>query len=334
MNQQVSAAQADQDAQLQLPLVTVIVGAFNHERYVTQCLDSIVRGSYPSFEIVVFDDASTDATKKIIRAWADLHSETRVMFLDHQENRGLTASLNEAISHARGEYICLISADDVMLPNGIRDRVDYLVKNPDKLAVFADSQVIDEAGNLLYWSAIEGLFRGHGMRKALLQVDTLMPYNIVFHWAVPGPVFMCRRTTFASVGWYDEDAIAEDFDMYLRLAAKGKLGFCDAYVAQYRRHRGGMTSSLRTEVVHEYRAEASRKNMALVGPICKLRLAAIYWYGFRVRRARTRTRRLLYLAIHKLLLLVSWRAYWLKRALILRSHRRATTEKLGRALRQ
>jgi glycosyltransferase involved in cell wall biosynthesis len=302
-----------------LPLVSVLVGAFNHERYIGECLDSIVAGSYPNVELVVFDDASVDNTKRLIRDWIDLHPDTPVRFLDHLTNRGLTFSLNEAVDHARGSYLCIIAGDDVMLENGIKDRVDYLEHHPDKLAVFADSQVIDDDGNLLFESAIEGLYRGHGMRKDLLQVDALMPYNIVFHWAIPGPVFMCRNTTFAVVGPYDEQAIAEDVDMYLRLAARGQLGFCDAYVAQYRRHRGGMTSALRTEVVHDYRAAASRKNMALFGPICRLRLATVYWYGFKVRKAHTRPGRIATTAIHKVLLAISWRAYWLKRGLILRS---------------
>jgi glycosyltransferase involved in cell wall biosynthesis len=319
MNGIETIADASADTANSPALVTVVVGAFNHERYVVECLDSIVRGTYPNLELVIVDDASVDATKQIVRDWIRDHPQFRTTFLDHTKNLGLSASLNEAIGHAGGEYFCLIAADDVMLPNGVTDRVECLLRQPDKLAVFGDTQVIDETGKLLYESVIEGYFWDHGMRKDALEVDALMPYNIVFHWAVPGPAFMCRMSTFATIGLYDEECIAEDYDVYLRLAARGKLGFCNAYVAQYRKHTGSMTATYFDEL-QDYLSEAARKNMPAFGIICKLRLCSS-WVHLVAERTPTRRRKQLLTILHKLLLLVSWRSYRVKRYLILRSHR-------------
>lgn len=304
-------------------LVSVIVGAYNHERYVRECLDSIASGDYPEIELIVFDDASPDGTGSVIAQWRDEHPEIRMTFLDHQKNVGFTRSLNEAISHASGELICLIAADDLMLPNGIVDRVDYLARHPEKSAVFADSHMIDSNGVLIAESAIEDYFRHHGMRKNLLEVDALMPYNIVFHWSVPGPVFLCRRAAFESVGQYDESSVAEDYDMYLRLAARGALGFCNSYVASYRKHDQSMTS-IQYDAVQRFLAETGYKNRKLFGGVCRLRLLG-NWYGMQALKEARPVRKRLLVAWHCALLMVSWRSYLVRRKLMLRSKFGGTT---------
>jgi hypothetical protein len=157
------------------------------------------------------------------------------------------------------------------------------------------------------------------MRKDALKIDELMPFNIVFHWAVPGPAFLCRMSTFATIGLYDEECIAEDYDMYLRLAARGKLGFCDAYVAQYRKHGGSMTATYFDEL-QDYLSEAAQKNMGDFDPICRLRLASS-WIHLAAKRAPSRPRRIVLSALHKVLLTVSWRSYRVKRFFVMRSHR-------------
>lgn len=224
------------------PLVSVVVGVYNHEQYVEECLDSIVGTSYPNLQILVFDDASTDKSDIIIRNWIGQHPEVNVAYCHHNKNVGLTRSLNGAVRASVGSYFCYISGDDAMLPHGISARVEYLVRDPHKLAVFADCHVVDENGKMIFESAIEGLFGYVGMRKKYLHVDALMPYNIVFTWAVPGPAFMCRKELFNIIGLYDESLMLEDWDMYMRIAFAGRLGFCDAYVAQHRVHAKSVTS--------------------------------------------------------------------------------------------
>ena len=226
------------------PLVSVMVGVYNHERYVVECLDSLARSSYPRLELIVVDDASRDRSAEIVRAWINDHPGLSISFLAHEQNRGFIRSLNEAIALATGEYFCLIAADDAMLPDGIGVRVAYLEKHAKKLAVFGDCHVIDEHGQEIHESGIDGLFSRAGMRKDLLRIDELMPSNIVFYGAGPGPTFMCRSSAFATVGLYDESLQVEDWDMYLRMAATGGLGFVDAYVAKYRRHQVSATFTL------------------------------------------------------------------------------------------
>jgi glycosyltransferase involved in cell wall biosynthesis len=154
---------------------------------------------------------------------------------------GLCRSLNELVSMAQGEYIALLASDDFLLPGGIQARVDYLREHPDKLAVFADCTVVDNEGNITYKSGIEDLFRG---RKRYLLDENLRAYELVFHWCVPGPVFMARREAYQKVGLYDETLLVEDWDYYMRLVSQNALGFIDYTVAGYRLHNKNMIKTI------------------------------------------------------------------------------------------
>ena len=289
-----------------VPLVSVVIGVYNHERFVEECLESVVNGSYKHLELIVFDDCSTDRSEVVIRRWRESHPEWPVTYVRHLENVGVTKSLNKAIPLCRGEYICLIAADDVMLMDGIGARVRYLAQNPDKLAVFADCEVIDENGTLLFQSGIEGLYADVGLKKSRLLRETLLPSSLVFHWAVPGPVFMCRSETYRIVGPYDERLNVEDWDMYLRLAAIRRLGFLDDYVAKYRWFAGNASHNLGARKQRD-QAMVARKHVRRLGLINGMRLAANYLNYLALVR-RSPITKLFLSAFRNLLLLLSHRA--------------------------
>lgn len=222
------------------PLVSILIPLYNNERFIFQCLDSIVQDPYPSKEIIILNDGSTDNSLDVVQKWYIKNEDTLsgLFKLKTRENLGLCKTLNELVLMAQGDYIALLASDDFLLPGGVQARVDYLQKRPDKLAVFADCIVVDENSNLICKSGIEDLHRG---RKRYLINESLCGYELVFHWCVPGPVFMTRRETYHIVGLYDETLPVEDWDYYLRLVSKNLLGFIDHPVAAYRLHDANMT---------------------------------------------------------------------------------------------
>jgi glycosyltransferase involved in cell wall biosynthesis len=261
-------------AQTGWPRVTVIVPVYNHAAYAEEALDSVVNTHYPELEIIVINDASKDGSGAVIADWMRRNPDQNVVFLNHEHNLGLTKSLNEAVRIARGDYVCLLAGDDALLPGGIADRVRYLLDHPHKLAVFADCHVMDQDGAPLYESGIEDLYPRHGMRKSILAFDELIPASIAFHWAVPGPVFLCRAEAFKIVGPYDETLVAEDWDMYLRLAAGGRLGFLPRCVARYRVHAANLCATRNDRISLDlYRT--AKKNVALFRGASALRLVTI-----------------------------------------------------------
>lgn len=96
------------------PLISVIVPVYNVERYLDQCMDSLVRQSYINLEIVVVDDGSTDSSGKKCDAWAERDSRIRVI---HQANKGLASARNAGLDVARGDYIGFVDSDDYTLPD-------------------------------------------------------------------------------------------------------------------------------------------------------------------------------------------------------------------------
>ena len=232
------------------PLVSVLVPLYNHAKFVEQCLESIVSEGYPNKEIIVLDDGSSDASLDIVHAWheANGHRLSGPFVIISRENRGVIKTLNELVARSGGTFIVPVASDDYLKPDGIRTRLDYLLAHPEKMAVIGDCIVVDHDNNKLYDSGLTEFKRG---RKAYLAHEKLIDYELVFRWCVPGPVFMARRELYREVGEYREGIAVEDRDFFLRLVARGLLGFVDFPVAAYRIHAGGFTSTPARELIYK-----------------------------------------------------------------------------------
>jgi glycosyltransferase involved in cell wall biosynthesis len=238
------------------PLVSVLIPMYNHDKYIRECLDSVLNEGWTNLEVLIVDDGSKDESYQIAQQWFSEHQEVFVRFeLVKQENQGLTKTLNKLIAMAQGEYVTLLASDDMLISGGVQARVKALEKHPHWLAVFGDCTVIDSDGKQIFSSGISELWDRPARKDSLLN-KKLLPYEIVLHWTIPGPVLMLRRSTFDCIGYYDEQLIVEDRDFYLRLALQGYLGFTDVLVAKYRTHP---TNSYRDDI----RYTLAKKAMAI-----------------------------------------------------------------------
>lgn len=115
------------------PLVSVIVPAYNAERYIEACLDSILGQTYPALEVVVVDDGSRDRTADLTKSYAP-----RVTYV-HQPNSGSCAApRNTGLDHISGEFITFFDADDVMVPDKVERQVAALTRYPDAVAAISN----------------------------------------------------------------------------------------------------------------------------------------------------------------------------------------------------
>ncbi|CTP86203.1 glycosyltransferase [Xanthomonas graminis] len=215
------------------PLVSVLVPAYNHERFVQRCLDSVLEDPYPNKELVIVDDGSSDATAARIAEWIALHEQRIPVRFWPRENRGIAATLNHLVAMASGEFLRLGASDDYLLPGGLAAQVAYLRASPGKTAVIGDAVVVDADGRLLHQSSMRDL---HGVDKRLYLSDAGIRRAVIRHWAVSGAVALVRRSALqARVAW-DEELHIEDWDFFLRLVARDALGFIDVGVCAYRLH--------------------------------------------------------------------------------------------------
>ena len=222
-----------------MSVISVLIPAYNHEKYVTKTLDSILEDPFENKEIVIINDGSTDNTHAKIEAWIDKHRGDIPVTYKNQQNQGLTKTLNTLLQHARGDYLITLASDDYLLPGGLQKRYDYLQAHPQKYAVFADCIVVDGDNNILHESGLFSL--RHANRKKLL-TDKGIREEFISNFAVPGPVLMVRRDFYKKFGGYDEEMYMEDYDLYLKFAAADLIGFLDEKVSAYRLHETNMSS--------------------------------------------------------------------------------------------
>ncbi|WP_143414826.1 glycosyltransferase [Geobacillus sp. E263] len=205
-----------------IPKVAVILSTYNAEKYLEDCLQSISNQTYQNFVVNIIDDSSRDNTVSIIRRWCQRDERFRLVAI-HEENKGLTKTLNELLSIGDYDYIVRIDADDLMMPERIEKQLQYLENNPDVSVVGSWAIEIDE-NNLL-----------GKIRKVPLELEKikeLMPkVNPVIH-----PSVMFRRKDIMSIGGYNENfRFAQDYDLWFRCIANGlKIANLNEPLIKYR----------------------------------------------------------------------------------------------------
>ena len=240
------------------PLVSVLIPAYNHEKYVARTLDSIAAETHRPLEVLVCDDGSTDGTRSVIEHWIDAHPELDAHMM-RQANAGIAKSLNRLLAEAHGEYVVPLASDDELIPGGISRRLEALGSGVH--AVFGDANVIDSQDELLAPSAL----RWAGSSIGRLLHDPAA--EIISRWTVPGPVLLVEKTALRDLGGWSEDLIVEDWDLYLRLAAKGWIRYADTVVARYRIHGGNVVrdQAKRKRVLRDHRRVATRNARLFTG---------------------------------------------------------------------
>src|SRR5690606_14961295 len=129
-------------------LVSVIIPSYNHEKFVCDSIQSVINQSYQNIELIVIDDGSTDSSvekiKKLIPRCAKRFTWFEFM---HRPNKGLSATLNEALEWAQGEYFSSLASDDIILEDKIKIQSEFLKHNKNCIAVFGGISVIDHDSN-------------------------------------------------------------------------------------------------------------------------------------------------------------------------------------------
>ena len=219
------------------PAITVIALCYNHERFLHECLESIRTQTCQNFELIVTDDASQDRSPGLIAEWIDRH-RLKAHFIRHAANAGICRTLNEALARAQGKYIAMIATDDVWAPERLATQLAAMEAQGEQVAVvYSDAAQMDEDGQPLPRNFIEHHRPGLAPPSGKL-FPALADGNFI-----PAMSTLIRRAAIDAVGGYDERLTYEDYDMWLRLAARFDFAYCPHVVARYRIVR---TSVVRT----------------------------------------------------------------------------------------
>jgi alpha-1,3-rhamnosyltransferase len=218
-----------------LPTVSVIIPAHNHEEYIEECLESVRTQDYPQLEVIVINDGSTDGTDRRVREI--LSKDPSGFTYVSKTNEGLIKTLNQGFTESTGSYFCELASDDLLLAGSIRKRVDYLEAHPEVDVVFGDAYCIEhgrKTEKLLYGEREKYSSYRHTLR------DLIEGNAKIFF-----PSGMFRRKVLERLGGFDEDfRFSEDVAMWYHLALHARIASMNEPVMYYRRHSSNTSSSM------------------------------------------------------------------------------------------
>jgi glycosyltransferase involved in cell wall biosynthesis len=203
---------------------------YNARRYLVEAVQSVLSQSLDDFELIAVEDGSSDGSGRILRRFAGRDRRIRII---SRGNTGIVQALNDALKQARGEFLARMDADDVSLPTRFDLQVQFLRAHPEVVAVGSHVELIDPYGVIFPDKWQPRLALEHdGIEADLLRGNG---------WALIHPSVMMRRADVEAIGGYRREfQHAEDIDLYLRLAERGKLANLPEVLHRYRQHLGSV----------------------------------------------------------------------------------------------
>jgi glycosyltransferase involved in cell wall biosynthesis len=212
-----TTARADRHAP---PLVSAIVTTYNYGRFVAGAIECALAQTYPNVEVVVVDDGSTDRTEAVVARYAD--DGVRYVY---QRNAGAAAARNRGLSLTSGPLVAFCDADDTWMPDKLEVQYAHLCRHPDVALVSAHAYACDE---MLRPRSVVHAARGDSVDV----FEQLLVRNVVLN---PTCV-LARRDALEAIGGFSDLPCWEDWDTWLHLAQRHRVGFVDRPVAYVRRH--------------------------------------------------------------------------------------------------
>jgi glycosyltransferase involved in cell wall biosynthesis len=220
--------------------VSVIIPTYNRAHLLGAAIESVLAQNYPDVEIIVADDGSTDNTAEVV-----MRHGSQVVYLP-LPHRGLPAApRNAALALASGDYVAFLDSDDLFLPQKLALQAPVLDAKPEVGLVYSDGYFFEDTPEQITGHALAGLNRPSGA-----VFGELLRANFIFM-----PLILLRRSLLQLTGGFDERPgllVAEDYDLWLRLALQTHFHYVPGDVAAIRIHAGNIsagTQRIRTSIL-------------------------------------------------------------------------------------
>lgn len=215
--------------------VSVIIPVYNGASYLVETVESVQKSTYKKFEIILIDDGSKDESKALCRSLAKKYKNIR--FYWFKKNKDLPSSLNYAIKKAKGKFIARINQDDIMMPNRLKEQVEFLENNPDYVAVGGDIVLFDENYRLVD-------------KVSLPKTDADIRNQWLLMSPFSDPTVMYRKDAYLKTKGYQKYFWpADDVHMWYQLGKIGKLANLNKILTRVRWHnKAGSIASHKIQV--------------------------------------------------------------------------------------
>jgi len=221
------------------PTVSIVIRVYNRERYIGRAIESVLSQTYTDFDLLVWDDGSTDKTAQVAIEYAKKDRRVRIAFYNH---RGAVKALKSALADTFGTYLCWVDSDDMLAPTALEETVAVLEEIPTVGMVYTDYQLINASDRII----------GFGNRCRTPYSKMLSDFKI-FQFR------LIRRSVFDETGGIDGSfRYAEGYDLCLRIAELTDVYHIPKPLYFYRINEDSVSQNMGADQVHCNQDEVSR----------------------------------------------------------------------------
>jgi len=218
------------------PLVSVVMPVFNASLYLDEAIESVLWQTLPEFELIIINDGSTDNSFQLLKQWEKKDSRIKVY---DQENKGRSITRNRGLELATTEYIAMMDADDISMPNRLKLCYEFLMAHKDVVAVSGQYKTMCMYGVSMYKSSLP---LGHEE----IERDLLQDKGDSFTQGAA----MIIKSVAKKVGGYNSSyELGEDADLFLKMALEGKLQNLSVVLLKYRQHASSITNTMNKNLI-------------------------------------------------------------------------------------
>jgi len=227
------------------PLVSVIMPCYNYEKYVKDAIQSVLSQTFKDFELIVVDDCSTDHSLDVIIE--ESAKDNRIGVVRQLQNMGVHIARNTGINAARGDLVTVLDADDMFVPNRLERQVVQFLEDKDLDFLWGDAETVDRTQ--------------HPMMKSG-EPDTDL---LIRQCYIPACSVMFKAKVLYREGLYRPLKAAEDWDLYVRLLARGvKAKYLPGVTYRYRVHGDNKTKRDSAELNSKDYMDVIRNNATII----------------------------------------------------------------------
>ena len=208
-----------------MPKISVVMPAYNAEKYIGKSIDSILNQTYGDFEFIIINDGSKDSTKEIILSYSD----NRIVYLENEMNSGIVVTLNKGLEYATGKYIARMDADDIAVAERLEKQIEFMEKNKN-VGVLG-------TGICIFGEDVQEQARVFTTNPEQLKAE------LIFNSCIAHPTVMMRSNILKNNGLsYDlEYAGAEDYNLWWKIAKVSQIATIPDLLVKYRIHSSQIT---------------------------------------------------------------------------------------------
>ncbi len=219
----------------QKPLISIVMNCFNGEAFLKEAIDSVISQSYDNWELIFWDNQSTDDSELIVKKYLD----PRIRYFKSKEHTLLGTARNEALNLADGKWVAFLDVDDLWSEKKLEHQIDIILNSNDDIG--------------FVYGRCELIFSDPNKSNKIFKADESLPSGEIFNQLlyenfVPFVSAIIDKEKFVALGGFDNNLMhSTDYFMFLKLSEKYPVSVLQDVCCKYRLHEGNLTNSLRAQ---------------------------------------------------------------------------------------